>query len=189
MTRTPQRALWTALLVIGALTLRASFPDARIELARAQAQPPPASQVPGDRSTYEWIPLFNGKDLSDWTPKFAHHPLGVNLHDTFRVADGLLQVRYDKWTGFNGEFGHLFYKEPFSHYLLAAEYRFVGEQLPSARALGWAVRNNGFMLHSQDPKTMVQDQDFPISIEVQFLGGPAAPRGPRRISARPAHTS
>jgi hypothetical protein len=34
------------------------------------------------------------------------------------------------------------------------------------------------MLHSQDPATMMQDQDFPISIEVQFLGGTggAAPR-------------
>lgn len=135
----------------------------------------PAAQIPGlpgDRSTYEWIQLFNGKDLAGWTPKFARHPLGVNLHDTFRVADGVLQVRYDRWTAFNGEFGHLFYKDAFSHYLIAAEYRFVGEQLAAARNLGWAVRNNGLMLHSQDPATMLQDQDFPVSIEVQFLGGP-----------------
>jgi thiamine biosynthesis lipoprotein ApbE len=174
-------ALATAATVLGPAglpALRASFPDARIELALTQAQPSiPSSQVPGDRSTYEWMPLFNGKDLSGWTPKFARHPLGVNLHDTFRVADGVLQVRYDKWAGFNGEFGHLFHKEQFSHYLIAAEYRFVGEQLPAARGLSWAVRNNGFMLHSQDPATMVQDQDFPISIEVQFLGGTGgAPR-------------
>jgi len=27
------------------------------------------------------------------------------------------------------------------------------------------------MLHSQDPKTMLKDQNFPISIEAQFLGG------------------
>ena len=99
-------ALATAATVLGPAglpALRASFPDARIELALPQAPPPiPVSQVPGDRSTYEWIALFNGKDLSDWTPKFARHPLGVNLHDTFRVVDGVLQVRYDKWTGFNG---------------------------------------------------------------------------------------
>jgi len=37
--------------------------------------------------------------------------------------------------------------------------------------LDWAVRNNGLMLHSPDPKTMLKDQDFPISIEVQLLGG------------------
>ncbi len=120
---------------------------------------------------FEWIQLFNGEDLTGWTPKFSHHPLGVNLHDTFRVEDGLLKVRYDKWTDFDGEFGHLFYKDSFSHYRIAAEYRFVGEQLPSAQ-LGWAVRNNGLMLHSQNPATMMLDQDFPISIEVQLLGGP-----------------
>jgi hypothetical protein len=119
-----------------------------------------------------WTPLFNGRDLTGWTPKFAKHDLGVNLHDTFRVEDGILKVAYDKWTGFDGEFGHLFYEQPYSHYRIAAEYRFVGAQLPAARrGLGWAVRNNGFMLHAQDPKTMTRDQDFPISIEVQFLGG------------------
>jgi hypothetical protein len=126
----------------------------------------------GQADEKTWIPLFNGRDLAGWTPKFTHHDLGVNLHDTFRVEDGLLKVRYDKWTAFNGEFGHLFYKEPFSYYRLAAEYRFVGEQLPAAGPrLGWAVRNNGLMLHAPDPKTMVKDQDFPISLEVQLLGG------------------
>ncbi len=167
-------AIATAATVVGPMgldALRARFPEARIELVTEQAGVP-AAGVPGDRSTYEWVQLFNGKDLAGWTPKFARHELGLNVLDTFRVADGMLQVRYDTWTEFNGEFGHLFYREPFSHYVIAAEYRFVGEQLPAARAHGWAVRNNGFMLHSQDPRTMLVNQDFPISIEVQFLGGP-----------------
>ncbi len=125
-----------------------------------------------DPDRKDWIQLFNGKDLNDWLVKFSHHDLGENFNDTFRVENGLLQVRYDKWTGFNGEFGHLFYREPFSYYLLAAEYRFVGEQLPAAGPkLGWAIRNNGLMLHAPPPKTMLKDQDFPISIEVQLLGG------------------
>ena len=103
----------------------------------------------------EWIQLFNGRDLNDWTPKFAHHDLGENVNNTFRVEDGLLKVRYDKWQNFTDEFGHLFYKEPFSYYLLAAEYRFVGEQVPTQRTnLGWAIRNNGLMIHSPAPKTM-----------------------------------
>ena len=119
-----------------------------------------------------WIQLFNGRDLSDWTIKFTKHDLGVNYNDTFRAEDGLLKVRYDKWSTFNGEFGHIFYKEPFSYYLLAAEYRFVGEQVTGAGPrLAWALRNNGLMLHSPDPKTLLKDQDFPISIEVQLLGG------------------
>src|SRR6185369_6530056 len=95
----------------------------------------------------EWIQLFNGKDLKDWTPKFAHHDLGENFNDTFRVEEGLLKVRYDKWQKFTDEFGHLFYKDSFSYYILAAEYRFVGDQVPTDRKdLGWAIRNNGLMI-------------------------------------------
>jgi hypothetical protein len=117
----------------------------------------------------DWIQLFNGRDLSDWAIKFTKHDLGENLYDTFRVEDGLLEVRYDKWPAFNGEFGHLFYKQSFSYYRLAAEYRFVGEQVRGGP--DWARRNNGLMLHSQAPQTMLRDQDFPISLEVQLLGG------------------
>lgn len=117
----------------------------------------------------EWIQLFNGKDLDGWTPKFSKHELGENYRDTFRVDDGILKVDYSKWDKFNGEFGHLFYKTPYSHYRIRATYRFVGEQI--AGGPGWAVRNNGLMLHCQDPKTMKKDQDFPNCIEVQLLGG------------------
>jgi hypothetical protein len=90
------------------------------------------------------------------------------------VEDGLLKVRYDKWETFNEEFGHMFYKDPFSYYVIAAEYRFVGDQVKGGPA--WAIRNNGLMLHAPDPKTMMKDQDFPISIEVQLLGGFGKPR-------------
>jgi len=140
--------------------------------ASATAGPGAQSAVrKNDPNQKEWLQLFNGRDLSDWVIKFAHHDLGDNVNDTFRVEDGLLKVRYDKWTTFNGDFGHIFYKRPFSHYLLAAEYRFVGDQLAAASSLAWARRNNGLMLHCPDPKTMMKDQDFPISIEVQLLGG------------------
>ncbi len=119
--------------------------------------------------TEDWIQLFNGRDLDNWVVKFTGYPLGLNLRNTFRVEDGLLRVRYDEWEQWNGEFGHLFYKGEFSHYRLRAEYRFVGEQISGGP--GWAVRNNGFMLHSQSPESMELKQDFPASIEVQILGG------------------
>ena len=133
----------------------------------------PAQQRPQD--VRQWLQLFNGRDLADWTPKFAKHELGENFRNTFRVEEGLLKVRYDQWPKFDGEFGHLFYKDPFSYYLLAAEYRFVGEQV--AGAPSWAIRNNGLMLHSPSPRTMPRDQDFPISLEIQLLGGLG--KGPR----------
>ncbi len=121
----------------------------------------------------EWIPLFNGKNLDGWTPKIAGHPLGENFADTFRVENGVLKVSYDGYEKlgerFGERFGHIFYKEPFSHYRLRIEYRFVGEQCKGGP--GWAVRNSGVMIHGQPPETMAKDQSFPVSIEVQFLGG------------------
>jgi hypothetical protein len=117
----------------------------------------------------EWVQLFNGKDLKDWQIKIRHYPLHENYGNTFRVEDGILKIRYDEYENFDNKFGHIFYKQPFSYYLVAAEYRFVGEQAPGGP--GWAYRNNGLMLHGQDPATMSIDQDFPQSIEVQLLGG------------------
>ena len=116
-----------------------------------------------------WLPLFNGEDLSGWTPKIRGLEPGEDPARTFRVEDGLLTVTYDGYDDFDNQFGHLFYRTPYSHYRLRLEYRFVGEQAPGAP--GWAYRNSGVMLHSQDPATMLAGQDFPISIEVQFLGG------------------
>jgi hypothetical protein len=116
-----------------------------------------------------WIQLFNGKDLTGWTPKIKGYDLGDNVGNTFRVEDGVLKVSYDQYKSFDGKFGHLFYKEPFSNYILRLEYRFTGEQCPGGP--GWAIRNSGAMLHGEAPETMDKDQEFPASIEVQLLGG------------------
>lgn len=129
-----------------------------------------AADTPRDANE-EWVQLFNGRDLTGWTPKLSHHELGDNFAQTFRVEDGLLKVRYDRYPdGFKTRFGHLFYAKPYSFYRLVIEYRFVGEQ--AAQGPGaWADRNSGIMFHSQAPETMAKEQDFPISIEAQLLGG------------------
>ena len=116
-----------------------------------------------------WINLFNGKDLKDWTVKIAKHNLNDNYANTFRVENGVMKVSYDGYQEFDQQYGHIFYKKPFSTYLLRVEYRFVGEQVKGGE--GWALRNSGAMLHGQAPETMLKDQDFPISIEGQLLGG------------------
>jgi hypothetical protein len=118
----------------------------------------------------QWTSLFNGKDLTGWTPKLKGYELGENYLNTFRVEDGVIKVSYDRYDKFHGEFGHLFYKQPFSKYRLRIEYRFVGDQVPDGP--GWAYRNSGVMIHCQPPETIRKDQEFPVSIEVQFLGGP-----------------
>jgi hypothetical protein len=122
-----------------------------------------------DQPAGEWRPLFNGKNLDGWTPKIAGYALGENFGNTFRVENGILKVAYDRYGKFDGKFGHLFYKDRFSHYVLRAEYRFVGDQCPGGP--GWAVRNSGVMFHCQSPETMRKDQNFPVSLEAQMLGG------------------
>jgi len=128
-----------------------------------------SQQAPQGPKPEDWIQLFNGKNLEGWTPKITGYELGENFGNTFRVENGVLKVSYDQYDKFNNRFGHLFYKEPFSYYRIAVEYRFVGNQCPGGPA--WARRNSGIMIHGQPPKTMKKDQDFPISIEVQLLGG------------------
>ena len=97
----------------------------------------------------EWIQLFNGKDLTGWTPKIVGHEAGDNFGNTFRVEDGILKVSYEAYDKFDGRFGHLFYEQPFSDYIIRVEYRFVGDQIEGGP--GWAFRNSGLMLHGQDP--------------------------------------
>jgi Domain of Unknown Function (DUF1080) len=116
-----------------------------------------------------WLQLFNGKDLKDWSVKIKDHPLNENFGNTFRVEDGVMKVAYNQYADFKEQYGHIFYKGKFSAYLLVVEYRFVGEQVKGGP--GWALRNSGMMLHGQTPETMAMEQDFPISLEAQLLGG------------------
>ena len=117
----------------------------------------------------DWQAIFNGRNLDGWVVKFAHHELGDNYADTFRVEDGAIRVMYDKYGEFGARFGHLFYKQKLSHYVLALEYRFFGEQAKGGP--GYARLNSGVMVHSQAPETILKDQDWPISVEAQFLAG------------------
>ena len=123
------------------------------------------------QTSEDWTQLFNGKNLDGWTPKIRGHELGENFGNTFRVVDGAMQTGYEAYGAFNERFGHIFYKDPYSYYRLAVEYRFVGEQ--SEGGPGWAIRNSGLMLHSPAPETM----------------GWRRANAPPRISARPARMS
>lgn len=121
------------------------------------------------QAQHQWMPLFNNKDINDWIVKIHHHETGDNFGNTFRVQDSTIQVRYDEYGDFNDQFGHLYYKIPFSYYHLKLEYRFTGEWVKTAPS--YTLLNSGVMYHSQDPRTMPKEQDWPISIEMQFLAG------------------
>lgn len=117
----------------------------------------------------EWIQLFNGKNLNNWTVKVHHHEAGVNFGNTFRAEEGMIKVRYDQYEDYNNQFAHLYYKVPFSYYHLKLDYRFTGTLQKGAPS--YTLLNSGVMFHSQDPHTILKEQDWPISIEMQFLAG------------------
>jgi len=116
-----------------------------------------------------WEPIFNGKDLSDWAPKFTGQPYGVNFKNTFRAKDGKLVADYSTYDRFDNNFGHLFYEEKLSHFKLRLEYRFVGEQVPGGPE--WAFKNSGIKFHAPHPSTLPLDQELLVAIEAQIIGG------------------
>ena len=117
----------------------------------------------------EWIALFNGEDLSDWTIKFANQDLDVNYRNTFRVEDRMIRIAYDAYNTFDDAYAHMYFKKPFSYYKLRFDYRFTGQQVKGGE--NWNVRNSGIMLHSQSAESNDYGQYFPVSIEIQLLGG------------------
>ncbi|MAG55286.1 MAG: hypothetical protein CMJ83_03260 [Planctomycetes bacterium] len=137
-----------------------------IAAASLPAQDPPTSRPTKGTG---WIEMFNGKDLTGWTPKIRGYALGENFGNTFRVEKGVLKVAYDAYEKFDRRFGHLFYAHEYGHYLLRLDYRFTGKQVKGGP--GWALRNSGIMVHGQAAKSMGKNQDFPASIEIQLLGG------------------
>ena len=122
-----------------------------------------------------WLSLFNGKDLDGWDIKFSGHEINDNYNNTFQVEDGMIRVVYDEYEKFDDKYGHMYYEKPFSYYKIRFDYRFLGEQTPGGES--WNVRNSGIMLHSQSAKSNDLNQDFPVSIEIQLLGGLG--KGPR----------
>jgi hypothetical protein len=116
----------------------------------------------------KWISIFNGKDLDGWTPKVTGYKAGENPFDLFRVENGILRVDYSKYNSFDGRFGHLFYKEKLSSYILHVEYRFTDLFLKDSPA--YCYRNSGVMIHSQSAESMDIKQNWPVSLEAQLLG-------------------
>jgi hypothetical protein len=116
-----------------------------------------------------WEKLFNGKDINNWVVKIFHHETGVNFGNTFRVEDKTIKVRYDQYDKFNNQYGHLYFEKPYSYYKFKLEYQFQDPWRTDAP--NYTELNSGIMFHSQDPKTMPKEQDWPISVEMQFLAG------------------
>jgi hypothetical protein len=125
------------------------------------------NNVPGSDKG-KWFSIFNGKNLDGWTPKVTGYKAGENPFDLFRVENGMLRVDYSRYNRFDGRFGHLFYKEKLSSYILHIEYRFTDLFLKDSPA--YCYRNSGVMIHSQSAESMDVKQNWPVSLEAQLLG-------------------
>jgi len=136
-----------------------------VALAACAPKPKPHVEAPAGN----WVPLFNGRNLEGWTVKIAGQEVGDNYRNTFRVENGLLKVSYDQYDKFGDRFGSLYYNTKFSRYWIRAEYRFTGKAAAGAPA--WTYKNSGIQLHSQTPQSMRKDQQFPVSVEFDLVGG------------------
>ena len=129
-----------------------------------------------------WVQLLRQGDtsLSDWIVKIQGQTLGANPYRTFSYAqanDGSPRLIVTDTVNYanNYGFGHLFYKTPFSDYLLRAQFHFPSKAsyaLTQGTATGktWTIQNNGLMLHCQSPSSMSVSQAYPNSFENQLLG-------------------
>ena len=125
----------------------------------------------------DWVQIFNGENLHGWEVKIRGYDFGENYKNTFKVEDGSIKVSYDGYRKFGDRFGHLFYtKKEFKNYILSLDYKFSGDHLKGAP--GWSIKNSGVMLHCQDPRSMLKNQEFPVSAEAQLLGGVGAEERP-----------
>ncbi|MGK0139397.1 MAG: hypothetical protein ACI9DJ_002856 [Algoriphagus sp.] len=115
----------------------------------------------------EWQSLFNGTDLNEWDIKISGHVLNDNYKNTFVVEDSIIKVNYTEYDTFTHEFGHLYYKKPFFKYRLRMDYRIFGKLTTGSPY--YAEANSGVMLHAQSAESQELNQNFPASIEMQFL--------------------
>ena len=123
----------------------------------------------GSENKPKWKPLFNGKNLKGWQVKIAGYPLGENFGNTFRVEEGMLEVRYNAYDSFRNRFGGLYYSKKFSNYRLRIEYRFTGETTVGAPS--WGYRDGGVQYHCQSPASLQLNQSFPVCLEYNLHGG------------------
>lgn len=99
------------------------------------------------------IPLFNGKDLSNWEADVPAKDTDANAPPSFVVRNGML-------VSLGKPEGHLVTRQTYRDYRLEAEYRFPGKP-----------GNCGILVHASRPRALYKM--FPQSIEVQMNSGDA----------------
>jgi hypothetical protein len=112
-----------------------------------------AAQAPPPITPDRVMPLFNGRDLTNWTVDVPDADANPNIAPSFVIRDGML-------VSLGNPKGHLITKDAYRNYRLEAEYRFPGE-----------AGNCGILVHASKPRALYKM--FPQSIEVQMFSGNA----------------
>ena len=113
-----------------------------------RAQTPQASAASDAIAPAGTIQLFNGRDLSGWTPDVPTKDTNPDARDSFIVRDGML-------VSLGTPRGHLLTESAYRDYRLEVEYRFPGKP-----------GNCGVLVHASRLRAL--ERMFPQSIEVQM---------------------
>ena len=113
----------------------------------------PLAQTPDATSPTSVVSLFNGKDLTGWTPDVPARDTDPNAPPSFLVRNGML-------VSMGKPEGHLLTNARYRDYRIQVEYRFAGKP-----------GNCGLLVHASTPRALYKM--FPKSIEVQMMSGNA----------------
>jgi Domain of Unknown Function (DUF1080) len=132
------------ILVVASVAAAAAIRSVPMPPPVMAQQPASAEAVVPDRV----IPLFNGRDLSGWTPDIPAKDKSPEASDSFIVRNGML-------VSLGVPRGHLLTDSAYRDYRLEVEYRFPGKP-----------GNCGVLVHASRLRAL--SSMFPQSIEVQM---------------------
>ncbi len=123
-----------------------------------------------------WVKIFNGQDLTGWSPLIHKSAYKEDPYKTFRAdpVNHVLKVTYEDYpnANFDERCGLLYYDRPLTNYRVRVTYRFLEPQ--AKNPVGWGRNNSGLMIFGIDPAKVTGDPLFPPLIEVQLLGANSA---------------
>ncbi len=111
-----------------------------------------------------WVTLFNGKDLTGWTPILREHEVGEDPEGYISIEDGTIHMYRDVPEG-DAEvpFGVIMTDGSYSQFHLSFEYRWIGKRFHPRKE---KLRDAGLLYHCFGTKKV-----WPNSIECQVQEG------------------
>jgi hypothetical protein len=130
----------------------------------------------GGVSADGWVKIFNGQDLTGWSPLIHKSAYRADPYNTFRAnaTSQVIEVTYQDYPdqNFDERCGLLYYDEYLTNYRVRLTYRFKEPQ--AQNPVGWGKNNTGLMIFATDPSKVTGDPMFPPLIEIQLLGTPSS---------------